>query len=277
MFEQQWIDNNIVQFSMARRMFTKNLYKVSCYYADGLLIDTGSSFFDCQLLDRVRPLSLHTIVNTHCHEDHIGGNHLLQKRLGPDIYAHPEAIPVLADPALLSLRKYQKVFFGSPLPSTAKAVERTIQTDRFSFEVVHTPGHSPDHISLFERKKGWLICGDAFIGGREKVFRCDYDIGGIVQTYQLILSLPVSILFTGSGKIIPKPRDAIKRKLAYFEEVIDNVIHLQSQGKNKKQIARELFGDDRTIRMVTSGHFSGAHLVHSILNRYKSLKKWNHQ
>jgi len=49
--------------------------------------------------------------------------------------------------------------------SAAESVEaitegETVQLGDFFFEIVHTPGHSPGHISLFDRDRGLLLAGD---------------------------------------------------------------------------------------------------------------------
>ena len=44
------------------------------------------------------------------------------------------------------------------------------------FQVIYTPGHSPDHICLFEHKHGWLFTGDLFVGGMDRALRVDYDV-----------------------------------------------------------------------------------------------------
>jgi len=44
------------------------------------------------------------------------------------------------------------------------------------FEVIYISGHSPDHICLYGPEKGWIFTGDAYIGGKDRVLRQDYDI-----------------------------------------------------------------------------------------------------
>lgn len=42
-----------------------------------------------------------------------------------------------------------------------------LYTDRYRFAVLHTPGHSNDHICLLEPDEGWLFSGDLFLSASE--------------------------------------------------------------------------------------------------------------
>jgi glyoxylase-like metal-dependent hydrolase (beta-lactamase superfamily II) len=142
------------------------------------------------------------IVNTHSHEDHIAGNAALQKMYDVDVLAHPMAIPVLANPKMRQpLHLYQQLMWGYPAPSRGKAIGDFIETDHHRFEVIHTPGHSPDHICLYEPEEGWLFSGDLFVGGRDRALRADYNIWLIITSLKKVSALDIRILFPGSGTV----------------------------------------------------------------------------
>jgi glyoxylase-like metal-dependent hydrolase (beta-lactamase superfamily II) len=67
--------------------------------------------------------------------------------------------------------------------------------------VIPTPGHSPDHICLFEAQQGWLFSGDAYIGGKDRALRAGYDIHGIIASLKRLSELPVTTIFSGSGTV----------------------------------------------------------------------------
>ncbi|MDI7274608.1 MAG: MBL fold metallo-hydrolase [Anaerolineae bacterium] len=250
---------------MARPLLGHALYHTAAYWVDGLLIDSGCAFTARELLRATASLPLERIVNTHCHEDHIGGNGLLQRRRGVRILAHPLALPILANPRLQYLQLYRRLFWGWPEPSEAQAVGDWIETEHYRFQVIPTPGHSPDHVALFEPGEGWLFPGDAFIGGQDRTARPDYDVYAIIDSLKRMAALEPAWLFPGSGTVRERPAAEMRRKVAYLEDLAAKVRHLHEQGLPVRAIQRRLLGREPHIRWLTLGHFRGEHLVRACL------------
>jgi glyoxylase-like metal-dependent hydrolase (beta-lactamase superfamily II) len=265
MFKVEVVEDGILRFVMSRRLLGKDLYRSACYLTDDLLVDSGISHRKKDFVESLSGFPIASIVNTHAHEDHIGANAVLQETLRIPIYAHEGALPILLNPKKLSLLPYQRFFFGEPSPSVGQPIGDTVLTERHAFQVLHSPGHSPDHIVLFEKSRGWIFSGDAFIGGQDRVFRESYDILGITRTLRMLSALEAEIMFTGMGNILRKPTKKIHRKLSYFEELSNKIETLHREGIEASEIAKRLFPGDIAVRLVTSGNFSSAHLVRSIM------------
>jgi glyoxylase-like metal-dependent hydrolase (beta-lactamase superfamily II) len=255
----------ITKFRLARTISHRGLYFTSAYWIDGLMIDTGCAYTVHELIESLGNLPVRCIVNTHCHEDHIAGNAALQAKFGIEVLAHPEALPILADPRKKRLRPYQLVMWGYPAPSHGKAIGDVVETERHRFEVIHTPGHSIDHICLYEAREGWLFTGDAYVGGRDRALRLDYNVWQIVESLKRLASLDVKILFPGSGTTRDAPHEELLRKIEYLEETGDRVLNLHGQGWSRRRIRRRLFGREMAIAYYTLGHFSGRNLVRSYI------------
>jgi glyoxylase-like metal-dependent hydrolase (beta-lactamase superfamily II) len=265
MFRVNVVEDGIVQFVMARRILGRDLYVAACYLVDGLLVDSGIDFRKKDLVEAVSARRITAIVNTHAHEDHMGANAALQESRHVPLFAHAAALPILSDPGKLSLLPYQKLLFGKPSPSNGKAIGDTISTERCRFRVFHSPGHSADHIVLREESRGWLFSGDAFIGGQDRVFRERYDLPQMTRTLRNLSALGSEVMLTGMGSVIRNPARQIERKLAYYEEISYKIGKLHRQGMEASAIARRLFPGDLGVRLATSGDFSAAHLVRSVL------------
>lgn len=110
-------------------------------------------------------LKITKVINTHLHIDHVAGNRFIMKEYGVPVYAHPE------DRFLGERIEMQAQMFG--------VVEKIANVDEFEplshgdkiavgneeLEVIHTPGHSPGGISLYDRKGGNVLVGDTLFAG----------------------------------------------------------------------------------------------------------------
>ena len=147
------------------------------------MVDTGCAYTVRELLESVDNLPVRCIVNTHSHEDHIAGNATFQANLGAGISRAPGSLTDSHPaPRKRRLRPYQLVMWGYPEPSDAKAIGDVVETEHHRFEVIYTPGHSPDHICLYQPKHGWLFTGDVYISGRDRALRADYNVWQIIDS-----------------------------------------------------------------------------------------------
>ena len=256
----------IVKFCLARPILGRPYYHTAAYWVDGLLIDTGCAFTARELVAATAHLPVDRIVNTHCHEDHIGGNAALQRARGAAVLAHPRALPVLANPRLQYLQPYRRFFWGWPEPSLGSPLGDWIETAHHRFQVLPTPGHCPDHVCLYEPEQGWLFSGDAYIGGQDRAARADYDVDAILASLKVLAALPARQLFPGSGTVRSDPRAALERKIAQMEAFAAEVRRLHALGFSVGAIKKRLLRREPLITYLTLWHFSGTKLVRLYLH-----------
>jgi glyoxylase-like metal-dependent hydrolase (beta-lactamase superfamily II) len=262
----------VAKIRVARSLLGRPAYFTAAYWIDGLLIDTGCAHTARQFLAALRGWRVDQVVNTHCHEDHIGANADIQEAFGCTIQAHPEALPVLRDPKMQRLQPYRRLFWGWPKPSEAGPVGEWVETSQFRFQVIHTPGHSPDHICLFEPDRGWLFSGDAYIGGEDRALRQGYDIHATIRTLRRLAELPVEMIFSGSGTVRDEGRRPLVYKIAYLEELGERIRSLHEEGLSARRIRRQIFGRELPITYITLGHFSSMRLIRSYLDGFAATE-----
>lgn len=146
-----------------------------------VLVDTGMPKSSDKVIQTVEDLygtnnKPNAIILTHGHFDHVGTVVELVKKWNVPVYAHPEEMPYLTgkkaypkadssvDRGLVA--KMSPRFpnepvnlgdFVQPLPSDGSVPELG------EWKWLHTPGHTPGHISLFREHDRTLIAGDAFV------------------------------------------------------------------------------------------------------------------
>ena len=257
----------VVKLRIERSLLGRMTYFTAAYWIDGLLIDTGCAHSARQLAQILKDWPISQVVNTHSHEDHIGTNGDVQTMFGCPILAHPDALPILANPRLQPLQPYRKLYWGWPKPSQGQPVGAQVETEHTRFQVIHTPGHSPDHVCLFEPDRGWLFSGDTYIGGKDRALREGYDIYEIIASLKKLAALPVQAIFAGSGSVRTEGVKPLQDKIAYLEELGEQIRTLHKQGLSPRRIRRRLFGAELPIAYITLGHFSGIRLIRSYLSR----------
>lgn len=130
---------------------------------------------------------LHTLVLSHAHPDHMGAAGSLLGKCNPEVLIHTDDVEQARDPSRLNItfdiefaqKNYGDIRdgdfrisdvlrffddFGCPMsrvePGMTIGEGDSIELGRYKFEVIHTPGHSPGHISLYDEATGILYGGD---------------------------------------------------------------------------------------------------------------------
>jgi glyoxylase-like metal-dependent hydrolase (beta-lactamase superfamily II) len=260
---------DVTRLDIARTILGRGRYWTVAYLVDGLLIDTGCAHTAGELVEALAGERMDRVVNTHSHEDHIGGNAAMKRaRPGLEVLAHPEALPVLADPARRQpLHPYRHVFWGMPEPSRGRAVAdgEVIEAGGGRFRVVFTPGHAPDHVCLFEENRGYLFSGDLYVGGRDRALRVDYDIHAIVASLKRVADLPTRTLFPGAARVPEDGPGALREKIEHLEATGARIAELHRAGRTDREIAAEVCGPWMPMELLTGGNFSRVALVRSFL------------
>lgn len=257
---------SITSIRMARSFLGKPLYWTTAYWVDGLLIDSGPRCAAPELLRILKQVHVDQIVVTHGHEDNIGGLATLAAHYPKaTIYAAPRTIPLIQQPTLLKLHFYQRFTWGVPEAVTnvtsLDAVGNEVRTLHHHFRVLDTPGHTRDHISLFEPQHHWLFCGDAFIGGHERSCTEEFDLLTTIGTLHTLMSLRPEKLLPASGNVRRAAQTEISEKLEYFRWLTGKVAQLEAAGKTVEQSVIEIFTEEPSITFWTHGHHSASNLI----------------
>ena len=194
------------------------------YLIDGeLIIDAGTGLYFADMKREIEKLCdvsrIKTLVNTHCHYDHTGGDKKFKDWLKLSV-----AIHTADKKAVETGNGTMSELFGQrarimTIDKTLK-VDSVVKTTNFSFDVIPTPGHTPGSICLYDADKKILISGDTLF--ENTVGRTDLKGGShdqLVSSLKHLSQIPVEYLLPGHGS--PKKSGVdflIKQMLNFFSQ-----------------------------------------------------------
>jgi glyoxylase-like metal-dependent hydrolase (beta-lactamase superfamily II) len=113
--------------------------------------------------------------------------------------------------------------------------ESQININGEDWEVIASPGHSSDHISLYNEEKGVLLSGDNVLKSITTwLGPPNSDINAYIKTIQHIQDLPnLNIILPAHGDRISNPQQRIKEILAHRKERTAQTLQIINENRDK--------------------------------------------
>ncbi len=173
------------------------------YIIDGeVIVDagTGENFAEIkkEIEEKFSPKDLRTLVNTHYHYDHTGGSKKFRDWLKLDVVIHKMDKDFVEKAETLA-EKFHAVARIMTIDKTIKEGQ-VVVTKNFKLQVIHTPGHSPGSICLYDSEHKVLFSGDTISNsgvGRTDLPNSDRAL--LLASLKKISNLTVNYMFPGHG------------------------------------------------------------------------------
>lgn len=168
---------------------------------DAVIVDPGDEvprIVDCV---RTHGLTVHEIILTHAHLDHVLGAPELAQEVGGITRLHEE------DEFLYQMLPVQGALFGWSVPP-GKPIEGKLRADEpirvgdTKLDVIHTPGHTPGSVCFHHQPAQLLLSGDTLFAGsigRTDLWGGDFDT--IIRSIRdkLLVLDPATRVIAGHG------------------------------------------------------------------------------
>lgn len=190
--------------------FTFNPYQENTYLlydqtGECVIIDPGmyGANEEKELADFIQEHELTPVLllNTHCHIDHVLGNHFIHETYGLVPKFHENELPLL-----IEVQNYAPQM-GIRYEVSPIAEEFLTETDEITFgkqrlKLIFAPGHSPGHLCYYHAEQAFLIGGDVLF--YHSIGRTDLPGGNHQQLLDSIqnniYTLPAStVVYPGHG------------------------------------------------------------------------------
>jgi hydroxyacylglutathione hydrolase len=167
------------------------------------LVDCGSEESGQALVAALRKLDIPRpkiafVVLTHEHAGHAGGADLFPDAL---LVAHPNAAAKLRHGD-----ESQTKLSGARTPEVELAHGGGLRLGGFSFDVIHTPGHTSGSICLYERSRSLIVTGDTvFARGALPAPSQSGSSGEHLESLDRLSALRARMLLPGHGPVSDDP------------------------------------------------------------------------
>lgn len=215
-------------------------------YGDGaVLIDTLAFPSETQqikdFLENRLAAQVRYIINTHYHSDHTNGNYLFPNA---QIIGHRlcrEKLDTVGRAGLARARAQSPELAAVEIVLPTILLTHgslTLHLGKKTLQIMHTPGASPDSISVLLREDRILFAGDMMMPLPVII---DGDIDDLTRSLQSIPPLGLENVVPGHGDVVLRGEidDAVRSNLKYLEALRRKVEALVKKGR-PREAAREI-------------------------------------
>jgi glyoxylase-like metal-dependent hydrolase (beta-lactamase superfamily II) len=190
-----------------------------------LLFDTGMGISDVKKVVAEFTRLPIVVLNSHTHDDHVGGNWEFSTIYGMDTdftraNARGSRVDAQAEITPDQICGALPQGFDAKAYATRpwKIAAYTHDGDRFdlggrTLEVIATPGHTPDAISLLDRANGLLFTGDTYYPAPIWLFRPETDLDAYAASIRRLAALAPQVKVVMGAHNIPVASPTVLARL----------------------------------------------------------------
>jgi glyoxylase-like metal-dependent hydrolase (beta-lactamase superfamily II) len=185
------------------------------------------------------------VLLTHTHPDHSPATAALVKATGAEVLAFTKRDP--------ELKVDRTITDGD-----------TIDGTEFRLEVLHTPGHAPNHLCFFLDEERILFTGDTILDGMYSVVspKSGGDMAQYLATLERLKKMRLSKIAPGHGDVIEEPKARIDEYLRHRRAREKQILGIVKQGPVRiKDIVATLYPDTPEPLLDVAGKQVHAHLL----------------
>lgn len=212
-----------------------------------LLFDTGMGIGNIQKVTSQLTKKFIVVLNSHTHNDHVGGNSEFTFIYGMDTdFTRKNARGSRAD-AQAEIASDEICGHLPPGFNPKTYITKPWKISRFvpdgftvnlgggrKLEIIATPGHTPDAIALLDRANGLLFTGDTYYPAPIWLYRPETDMDAYVASAKKLAALAPQVkLVLGAHNVPVAQPDVLPKLVAAIEAVRSGKGEVKAAGSGK--------------------------------------------
>lgn len=241
-----------------------------------ILIDTGDADVP-QYINHLRSvlnyenIDLAHIFVTHWHHDHVGGltdifEEISEKTKHCQVWKFPRAQDELPNGITVE-----------PLKDGQEFV-----IEGATLRIVHTPGHTVDHVVLHLLEENAVFSGDCVLGEGTAIFEDLYDY---MNSLQDIANMQPDVIYPGHGNVIHNPLEKISfyinHRIEREQQILDVLSNNRKQSFGEHDLVKMIYVDVPEKLVKAAENNVNHHLLKLLkeerVKRYNNLWQYNDQ
>ncbi len=232
-------------------------YAVHAFHMRGVLIDSAFPGVAAEFDTWLNGHPVRGAFITHEHEDHAGNVNALAVR-GIPIGADPRTLATVRDPAGIAFYRRFAWRAAEPLSQPIEPFSDA------SFELISTPGHSPDHHAVWDRETGTLFAGDLFIGVKLRLTHSHEDPRAQVASLRAMIARAPSRVFCAHRGLLSNGTEGLRAKAEWMDDAIGRIDAGLDAGVPEHVLRRTVLGQRSFTHYVSRGEYSPDNFVRAV-------------
>ncbi|KSU62663.1 hypothetical protein AS034_11165 [[Bacillus] enclensis] len=250
-------------FKLVRKIPGQKMH-VYITIVDDTLVDTGPYSLHKQVREIVKEHPIRNVIHTHHHEDHTGNSAWIEKHIKVPQWIHRAGVIKCMNNTKLPL--YRSAFWYNRKSFKPREFESSeFHTKEHTFKIVHTPGHSVDHVIFIDEEKGICLSGDLYLYHSPTSHFAFESVPELIHSLNKALNYNFQEIYCSHGGYLLNGRRLIERKRDYLLDLQGKVLTHYQKGLTPLEIRKMLLPKNRAFQYLSAFENSPMHTIHSII------------
>nr|WP_158068793.1 MBL fold metallo-hydrolase [Domibacillus epiphyticus] len=161
---------------------------------------------------------------------------------------------------------FRQGFWGIREGFTAAPLGESISSRNKNWSVVHTPGHSNDHVVLFNKETGILFSGDLLTSVKPKGMLPGESVSVAIESLSRVLMFDFQEMFCSHLGYVEDGKTLLRKKKEWLQDLQNEIIILYKQGCSKNEISQKLFPKAQPLISVSDHQWNPIHIINDVLH-----------